>query len=231
VIFFQLHCLSSTGSSEIVSALVLNMSSLKRHLSPKNAWLASASTIEEADLPRTVFSFAPHKKPTFSLKQVLVEMKKADSSVLFAIMGLTGSGDTLKTLRTIHKNPKIFSYGVSDQSPKEDGKNDVTVYKPDKAKGVIVKSATLNNLVPAPFREEYATGGAHKIHHKFVVVDFNDSDPVLFTGSSNLAEAGEQANGDNLIAIYDRNVVAANAIEAIRLVDHYAFRAAMSTAS
>ena len=69
------------------------------------------------------------------------------------------------------------------------------------------------------------------MHHKFVVVDYNDSDPVLFTGSSNLAELGEQENGDNLIAIYDREVVTAYAIEGIRLVDHYAFRAAVGGAT
>jgi len=40
------------------------------------------------------------------------------------------------------------------------------------------------------------------IHDKFVVMDFNDQNPVLFTGSSNLAEGGEEQNGDYLLATY-----------------------------
>ncbi len=187
--------------------------------------------IEGNGMPRTVFSFAPHAKPTFSLTRLVDELQKADSSVVFAMMGLTGSGDVLKTLRTIHKDPRIFSYGVTDDEGREDKDGNFVYYKPDQPAGVLVKSAALTKLVPQPFAKEYQEGLAHKIHHKFVVVDFNDSDPVLFAGSSNLAELGEQQNGDNLIAIYDRAVVTAFAIEAIRLVDHYAFRAAMSRAT
>jgi hypothetical protein len=61
-------------------------------------------------------------------------------------------------------------------------------------------------------------------------VDFNTNNPVVFTGSSNLAAGGEQQNGDNLLAIYDPAVAAAYAVEAIRLVDHYHFRSQMKGA-
>ncbi len=91
--------------------------------------------------------------------------------------------------------------------------------------------APFQKFRPAPFAREVTEGLAHKIHPKFVVVDFNDSDPVLFTGSSNLAEGGEENNGDNLLAIYDREMAVAYAVEAIRLVDHYHFRAALSRAT
>jgi hypothetical protein len=62
-------------------------------------------------------------------------------------------------------------------------------------------------------------------------VDFNDKNPVVFTGSSNLAEGGEQSNGDNLLAIHDARVAEVFAVEAIRLVDHYQFRAAAQIAT
>ena len=187
--------------------------------------------IEEDGLPRMFFEFSPHKNPTFSLARLLTELKNADTSVLFAMMGLTGSGDVLKTLRTIHTDSRIFSYGVTDDEGREDKNGNVVLYKPDKPAGVLIKTSALTKLVPPPFAQEYQEGLAHKVHHKFVVIDFNDSDPVLFTGSSNLAEEGEQQNGDNLIAIYDRAVVTTYAIEAIRLVDHFAFRAAISQAT
>ena len=94
---------------------------------------------------------------------------------------------------------------------------------------VVIRMTAL--LVPPPFNKEFEMGLAHKVHHKFVVIDFNDAEPVVFFGSSNLATLGEQSNGDNLIAVYDRAVATVFAIEAIRLVDHYAFRAAMQTAT
>jgi hypothetical protein len=59
------------------------------------------------------------------------------------------------------------------------------------------------------------------VHHKFVVVGFNGDSPCLFCGSSNLAEGGEQHNGDNLLQITDADVVTAFAIEAVGLIDHF----------
>lgn len=204
----------------------LNTAAFAQSPIAKKEWL-----IEGDGVPRTYFEFSPHSKPTFSLKRLVDELNKADTSVIFACMGLTGSGDVLKTLRTIHRDLRVFSYGVTDDEGREDKPGDVVYYKPDQAGGVLIKTDVLNKLVPEPFAKEYSVGLAHKVHHKFVVVDFNDSDPVLFTGSSNLAELGEQENGDNLIAIYDREIVTAYAIEGIRLVDHYAFRAAVGKAT
>ncbi len=37
-----------------------------------------------------------------------------------------------------------------------------------------------------------------------------------------MADGGEESNGDDLIAIHDRAIATAFAIEGIRLVDHYA---------
>ncbi|MFZ6769678.1 phospholipase D-like domain-containing protein [Undibacterium sp. Di26W] len=195
--------------------------------------------ISKPGLPSSVFSFAPHKKNTFSLDRLQNELNTANSSVLFAVMALVGKSSVLDTLRTIHDDGKIFSYGITDNPGGADGEKNSTdetksvsgiqVYSPGKP-GVLVTSAALNKLVPPPFNKEMQEGLAHKIHHKFVVVDFNDTNPVVFFGSSNLAEGGEQENGDNLIAIYDQEIATVFAIEAVRLVDHYAFRAAVSTA-
>ena len=54
---------------------------------------------------------------------------------------------------------------------------------------------------------------------------------MVFTGSSNLAVGGESQNGDNMLAIYDPGVARLFATEAVRLVDHYYFRAAVSKAT
>ena len=105
------------------------------------------------------------------------------------------------------------------------------VYKPGETNGVFASFAYLKDKVPAPFRAEWSGGAGQVIHHKFVVVDFNDAHPVVFTGSSNLAAGGEEQNGDNLLAISDPAIATAYAVEAIRLVDHYHFRMAMKLAT
>jgi hypothetical protein len=61
------------------------------------------------------------------------------------------------------------------------------------------------------------------VHHKFVVCGFNRPDAVVYCGSSNLANGGEEANGDNLLAIHDADVATVFAIEALSLVDHFNF--------
>ena len=62
-------------------------------------------------------------------------------------------------------------------------------------------------------------------------MDFNGDNPAVFTGSSNLAEGGEQANGDSLIMIEDQVLAAIDAIEALKIFDHYAFRERMKSAT
>lgn len=189
---------------------------------------------KERGLPHCYITFAPHTDAGLSLNRVENEIANANSSVLFAVMGLNGGGKVIDRLKTIHANQNIFSYGVTDHVGKDDAvesSGGTTVFTPGKPQGVLVTAAALDKNVPEPFAKEATGGSAHKIHHKFVVVDFNDSDPVLFTGSSNLADGGETSNGDNLLAIYDREIASAFAIEAVRLVDHYAFRAAMQKAT
>jgi len=69
------------------------------------------------------------------------------------------------------------------------------------------------------------------IHDKFIVIDFNGDNPLVFTGSSNLADGGETQNGDNLLGFSDPVVARVFATEAVRLCDHYYFRAAVSQAT
>jgi phosphatidylserine/phosphatidylglycerophosphate/cardiolipin synthase-like enzyme len=131
----------------------------------------------------------------------------------------------LQKLQTLSSRPGIFSYGVTQAA------TGLKLYKPGSPNAVLTGYDYLHSKVPPPFNEEWRGGPGQVIHHKFVVVDFNDMSPVVFTGSSNLAQGGEEANGDNLLAIHDRRVATIYAVEAIRLVDHYHFRSAMSQAT
>lgn len=176
-------------------------------------------------LPPFSVCFSPHTSADISLRKVADAIQGAESSVLYAIMELAGSGPVLDDVKALGGEPNIFSYGVTQSL------SGMNLYKPGAMNGLAVPFSYLNKQVPPPFDKETAGGMGQVIHDKFVVVDFNDKSPVVFTGSSNLAAGGETQNGDNLLAISDQGIVTAYAVEAIRLIDHFHFRAAMQAAT
>ena len=175
--------------------------------------------------PKTSVSFAPHASAEVSLKEVADEIDAADRSVLYAVMQMSGGGSVMAALGNLRNRTVVFSYGVTQSA------SSLMLYKPGDPHGMLVPFAYLGQKIPAPFHKEGSGGAGQVIHHKFVVVDFNDSDPVVFAGSSNLSKGGEKENGDNLLMIRDRGVATAYAVEALRLVDHYHFRASMKKAT
>jgi len=179
---------------------------------------------EGGGIPNFKVSFAPHPKPPMSMDLVNQVLENAKSSVMFAVMELGGSGNVLETLQKLHLSGKVFSYGMTQTDA------GFTLYKPGQP-GQLVPFAALVKQVPPPFDKEFTGGQGQVIHDKFIVIDFNGENPVVFTGSSNLADGGESQNGDNMLAIYDPGVARLFATEAVRLVDHYYFRAAVSKAT
>ena len=69
-----------------------------------------------------------------------------------------------------------------------------------------------------------------RMHHKFVVIDFDTEDARVFFGSYNFSEPADFDNGENLLMIKDRTVATSFMIEALRIYDHYRFRAAREDA-
>ena len=188
------------------------------------------------DTPPMEITFAPHPK-AFATQNLAVlaarieaeAAKQQGGSVLFAVMSIrdpaTAAGSTAAAgpsdntnpvyaaLKAVHEDEKIVSYGVTDDtagSRCQAGKQD----------GVLVSGLPGQTQLPPPF-DQVPTMKWHQIHHKFVVCGFNGDDPVVYCGSSNLAEGGERVNGDNLLAIRDEDVATVFAIEALALVDHF----------
>ena len=176
-------------------------------------------------IPAFSVSFAPHKTGEVSLGRVAAAIRNAKSSVLFAVMELAGGGAVMQELTTLQQRHDIFSYGVTQTT------KGIKFYKGGGANGLLVPFSYLKAHVPEPFRAEWNGGMGQVIHHKFVVIDFNDANPIVYCGSSNLAEGGEQSNGDNLLEIRDTAIATQYAVEAIQLVDHYEFRAVEANAS
>jgi hypothetical protein len=181
------------------------------------------SAADTTELPKFSLALSPHKDFSVSLGPMSDRIREAKSSVLFAVMEPTGQGPVLTSLRTIAAQPTVFSYGTVETD------KGLAVQSPDGEMGIMTSFAALTKNVPAPFKNEFSGGPGMHIHDKFVVVDFGADNPTVFTGSSNLAAGGEQANGDSLAIIEDAAVANMFAIEAVALFDHYHFRKAMQT--
>jgi len=177
-----------------------------------------------AGVPKTEITFSPHQD-AFAAQildnmaaRIADEGKQTEGSVLFAVMGLdNGTGPIFPALKDLHKNEAIFSYGISDTP------GGIFLYTRRRKTGVLVSGKPTKTRLPPPFDQVPGLGLGHQVHHKFVVCGFNGKKPVVYCGSSNLALAGEGVNGDNLIAIHDRDIAAVFAIEALTLVDHFDF--------
>ena len=187
-------------------------------------------SFSSSGIPKTEITFSPHQQAEAEknldnmVARMEEEKKTKNGSILFAVMGLdSGTGPVLPALKELHKEEKIFTYGISDTP------GGIFVYTPRKKTGALVSGKPTATKLPPPFDQVPGVGLGHQVHHKFIVCGFNGKNPVVYGGSSNLALAGEQVNGDNLIAIHDPDVATAFALEALALVDHFDFLDRSST--
>ena len=175
------------------------------------------------NVPEMNVTFAPHTAADTQkiLDAITARIKQEGDaehgSVLFAVMQLSNSNTPVyDELNTIHTTQSIFSYGISDAP------EGTYLHSAGSKTGVLVTGKPSRVTLPPPFDQVPSPPG-HEIHDKFVVCGLNGTDPVVYCGSSNFATGGEQQNGDNLLEIHDSDVATAFAIEALLLVDHYAF--------
>jgi phosphatidylserine/phosphatidylglycerophosphate/cardiolipin synthase-like enzyme len=118
----------------------------------------------------------------------------------------------------ITEDPAIFVYGISDRKV-----GGIDVQTPDGNLAPVSPSALAGN-VPAPFKPEPTGGAGIRMHHKFVVIDFDQPTARVYLGSHNFSHAADFDNGENLLVIRDRRIAVAYTVEAVRLFDHYEFR-------
>jgi hypothetical protein len=184
-------------------------------------------TVRDLVDSRVSLCFSPHSDSALSLDPVATAIENAESSVLYSVVFLNQlTGKVRDALEELMQR-SLFSYGVAQRT------GGLTVNKPDGSRGLL-PFAYLGDKAPPPFKEEWhgqTLGHSNMVHHKFLVTDFNGPRPMVFTGSSNMADGGEKANGDNLICIEDRKVAIAYAIEALRLFDHFHFRVRVNEAT
>ena len=170
-------------------------------------------------------TFSPHSGDNSVLQSISDDIGTVKSSLLYSMAFLAQTGGPIRdALTNITENNKIFVYGIAD--------------KP--VGGIILKStdgnpqpvspAIISTNIPQPFKKEPSGGGGIRMHHKFLVMDFNTADARVYMGSYNFSGVADASNGENLLLIKDRKIATSYMIEAVRIFDHYQFRLALSKA-
>jgi len=88
-----------------------------------------------------------------------------------------------------------------------------------------IKSLSRKILDPSALKKGHSPPTVH-VHHKFIVIDGETKDPVIFTGSANISENSTHRNDENLIALSGCSEIADIYVaEFLRLYEHYRARA------
>jgi phosphatidylserine/phosphatidylglycerophosphate/cardiolipin synthase-like enzyme len=177
-------------------------------------------------------TFSPHDKAAARLGGIAEDLTKTRSSLLFSLAFLYQTPGPIRTaIKRLSNQKDIFVFGISDKEVKKKGDAPgLDVKAPAGNQPVVFPTALIKKAVPEPFKSE-ATGGAGvKMHHKFLVIDFDKPTARVYMGSYNFSSAADLKNGENLMLFKDRKIATAYMVEAIRIFDHYQFRVAQQGA-
>lgn len=172
-------------------------------------------------------SFSPHAADNAALAAVAADIAEGTRSSLFYSLAFLYQtpGALQDAIRTVSNHPGRFVYGVSDRKV-----GGLDLLKPDGSLSPVFPAA-LSGQVPEPFKSEPTGGGGNRMHHKFIVIDFDRPSARVYTGSYNFSPTADRKNGEHLLCFRDRRVAVSYMIEALRIVDHYHFRVAQQDAA
>lgn len=167
-------------------------------------------------------AFSPHAASNALLETIADEIGKKTTSCLFYSLAFLYEtpGPILDAVANVTNNDALFVYGISDRKV-----GGLDLQKPNGNIAPVYPAALAKNL-PAPFSAEPTGGSGVRMHHKFVVIDFDKPSARVYLGSYNFSSAADIKNGENLLLIRDRRVAVSYAVEALRIFDHYHFRVA-----
>jgi phosphatidylserine/phosphatidylglycerophosphate/cardiolipin synthase-like enzyme len=180
-------------------------------------------------------NFSPRLENNAVLEAVAKDLRDGTTSSLFfslAFLSIT-PGAIRDALKAITADKRVFCYGMADKQVKGlhgEKAGGVALQKPDGGKMTVIYPKELARNLPQPFKAEPTGGGGIRMHHKFLVIDFDLPTARVYTGSFNFSKAADTKNGENLLCIRNRRVATAYMIEALRIFDHYHFRVATAAA-
>jgi hypothetical protein len=170
-------------------------------------------------------AFSPHSASNALLETVASDIDQTTSSLFYSLAFLYQTeGPIQDAIQKVSENNDIFVYGISDRKV-----GGLDLNKPGGNVSPVYPSAMANNA-PPPFSAEPVGGGGIRMHHKFVVIDFDKPTARVYLGSYNFSSPADIKNGENLLLIRDRRVAVSYVVEAIRIFDHYHFRVAQQDA-
>ena len=164
-------------------------------------------------------AFSPHAKSNALLATIAKDIEKGTtSSLLYSLAFLYQTKGPIRDAIEKVTDSAAFVYGMSDRRV-----GGLDVQKPDGNVAAVRPSALAKGL-PEPFKSEPTGGSGTRMHHKFVVIDFDKPSARVYFGSYNFSGAADTTNGENLVLVRDRRIAVAYTVEALRLFDHYHFR-------
>ncbi len=197
-------------------------------------WSGDAKTFKESASAQWVsfglpgidaqVTFSPHGEATTRLKPMAEDIQTAVSSVFYSLAFLWQTPGLIRDALQDRTNaPGVFVSGISEKATAIGVVGSSTNEKP-------VYVEPLDKNVPEPFRSEpnaLVRGSAGtRMHHKFVVLDFDTPHARVYLGSYNMSKAADDSNGENLLLVRDQKVATSYMVEALRIIDHYEFRVA-----
>ncbi|MGI9022340.1 MAG: phospholipase D-like domain-containing protein [Acidimicrobiales bacterium] len=171
-------------------------------------------------------AFSPHSSANALLNEVASDMEaNTTSSLLYSLAFLAQTkGSVREAVTKLTERDDIFVFGMADKKV-----GGIDLQTPDGNRAP-VNPARLGENAPEPFKSEPSGGSGIRLHHKFVVIDFDQPTGRVYLGSYNFSRPADRDNGENLLLIRDQRIAVAYMIEALRLFDHYQFRVKQSTA-
>lgn len=165
-------------------------------------------------------AFSPHTTRNALLASIGADIATTKSSLFYSLAFLyQTTGPVRDAIEQVTLNGQRFVYGISDR--KVGGGLDLL--KPDGNRAPVYP-AVLGDSLPEPFRSEPSGGGGIRMHHKFVVIDFDKPTARVYLGSYNFSSPADVSNGENLLLIRNRRIAVSYMVEALRIFDHYHFR-------
>jgi phosphatidylserine/phosphatidylglycerophosphate/cardiolipin synthase-like enzyme len=165
-------------------------------------------------------AFSPHLQSNALLEQVADDVRVCQSSLFYSLAFLYQTPGAMRdAIQAVSSNDARFVYGMSDRQV-----GGLDLQSPDGNVAPVYPSALTDETAPEPFRSEPTGGGGIRLHHKFLVIDFELPSARVYLGSYNFSIPADLQNGENLLVVRDRRVAVSYMIEAVRIFDHYRFR-------
>ena len=172
-------------------------------------------------------AYSPHSGSNALLQSIADDIRDKTTSCLFYSLAFLYQtpGVIQDAIKKVSLDNKIFVYGISDRKV-----GGIDLQKPDGNVSPVFPKELTKATTPEPFKSEPTGGGGVRLHHKFLVVDFDKPTARVYLGSYNFSVPADTQNGENLLLIRDRRIAVSYMIEALRIFDHYHFRVAQQEA-